>query len=100
MLGIALAVVAVLAAVAGLLAFVTPGYLVTRVFDDVAVALGVQRVLVEDYRLTVSEVTCPAGVHVVVGAPFACAAVVNGRSVAVPLRVLSRSGDYEVGRPG
>lgn len=85
--------------VGAVLAFVTPGYLVTRVFDDATVAQGVQRVLTDTYGLAVSSVTCPAGIVVVAGASFECTATVAGRPVRVPNRILGASGDYEVGRP-
>lgn len=86
-------------AVAAVAAFVTPGYLVSRTFDDVAVAQGVQRVLAQDYHLTVSGVRCPPGVEVLAGAVFECAATVDGRAVSVPVRVVSSGGAYGVGRP-
>ena len=93
---------AVLAGVLGaaaVVAFVAPGLLVTRVFDDAALARGVGQVLVTDYALDATSVRCPSGVRVEAGATFTCAATVAGREVVVPVRIVSRSGAYEVGRP-
>lgn len=88
-----------LTGIVALLAFVTPGFLITRVLDDTALAQGVQRILAANYGLAVVAVTCPPGVVVVVGATFECRAIVAGRPVSVPNRILSTGGDYEVGRP-
>lgn len=76
-----------------------PGYAVTRIFNQAALAQGVQSVLVEDYGLDASGVSCPAGIVVVTDVVFTCTADVGGRATGVPVRITSRSGGYEVGRP-
>lgn len=88
-----------LAGILAVLAFVTPGFLLTRVFDEVALEQSVQLTLTADYGLVVDTVDCPPGIEVVVGATFECRAVVGSRPVSVANRVLSTDGDYEVGRP-
>jgi Domain of unknown function (DUF4333) len=93
--GVALLVVAAVA----VLGFVTPGFFVTKVFDSAAVQTGVQKVLTDSYGLNVSSVTCGKGIQVAQGASFTCDATVDGASVTVPIRVTSKDGNYEVGRP-
>ncbi|MGH3611212.1 MAG: DUF4333 domain-containing protein [Pseudonocardia sp.] len=93
------AMVVVLGLVA-VLGFVTPAFLVSRVFDQAALQQGVQQVLIESYGIAgVESVTCEAGVEVTAGESFECAAVVEGEDVTVPIRITSATGDYEVGRP-
>ncbi|MGH3566639.1 MAG: DUF4333 domain-containing protein [Pseudonocardia sp.] len=93
------ALVVVLGLVA-VLGFVTPAFLVSRVFDRAALQQGVQQMLTENYGIAgVESVTCEAGVEVVAGESFECAAVVEGEDVTVPIRITSADGDYEVGRP-
>ena len=82
-------------------AFVTPGFLVTRVFDATAVEAGVQRIMSTEYGIEGNiAVECPEGIEVTDGATFTCTATVDGNALSVPIRVTSADGDYEVGRPG
>ena len=94
----AVAVVVVLAVV-GVLGFVSPGFFNSRVLDANAVQDGVQQVLTQDYGLEVESVTCPEGQQVVPDATFECTAVADGEQVAVPIKITSPEGNYEVGRP-
>ena len=82
------------------LGFVTPGWLVTRVFDATAVQNGVARVLTDDYAVgAVADVRCPADVRVSTGATFSCDATIDGDPVTVPITVTDDDGGYQVGRP-
>jgi hypothetical protein len=96
---ILLGVAALVLAAVAVLAFVTPGFLVTRVFDPAALQQGVQGVLTNDYGLAVDSVTCGSGIPVNVGARFECDATVAGQPTKVPVTVTSAEGAYEVGRP-
>lgn len=94
--GVALAVLALV----GLLGFVSPGFLVTRVFEAGALEAGVAQVLTRDYGYgEVADVRCGDAVEVVEGARFACNATVDGAPVSVPVTVTSGDGEYAVGRP-
>jgi hypothetical protein len=93
------AVGAIVLVVVGVLGFVSPGFFNTRVLDAAAVETGVQQVLAQDYGLQVESVTCPEGQQVVADAGFECTAVVDGDQVAVPIKITSSDGNYEVGRP-
>ena len=86
-------------AVVGVLGFVAPGFFNTRVLDTAAVQDGVRQVLSQDYGLEVQSVTCPDGTAVATDATFECTAVIDGEQVAVPIRITSEDGNYEVGRP-
>jgi hypothetical protein len=86
-------------AVVGVLGFVAPGFFNTRVLDTAAVQDGVRQVLSQDYGLEVQSVTCPDGTEVATDATFQCTAVIDGEEVAVPIRITSEDGNYEVGRP-
>ncbi|HEY0572844.1 MAG TPA: DUF4333 domain-containing protein [Pseudonocardia sp.] len=93
------AVAAVLGA-AAVLAFVTPGFLVPRVLDQVAVQDGVRTVLQHDHRLgNVTSVVCPPNQQAVPGRSFDCTAVINNNWVDVPVVIQSRDGRYQVGLP-
>jgi hypothetical protein len=94
----AVAVVLVLAVV-GVLGFVSPGFFNKRVLDAAAVQDGVRQVLTQDYGMEVESVTCPEGTEVATDATFECTAVVDGEQVAVPIKITSTDGNYEVGRP-
>ncbi|MCY7343194.1 MAG: DUF4333 domain-containing protein [Pseudonocardia sp.] len=94
--GVGVLVVAMIA----VLGFVTPGFLVTRVFDAAAVQDGVRRVLTDDYRIDgVASVTCGDAIQVTSGKSFDCQATIDGEQVPVPVRITTDSGNYEVGRP-
>jgi len=93
------AVASVLAA-AAVLGFVTPGFLVTTVLDQVAVQDGVRAVLQHDHRLgNVTSVICPPNQRAVPGRSFDCTAVINNNWVDVPVVIQSRDGRYQVGLP-
>ncbi len=96
-------VVVALLAIGAVLAFVTPGFLRTTVFDQAQLQAGVQRVLTEDYRYTgVGEVRCGTTgeiIRVETGAEFTCSTTIDGAPATIPVRVTSDTGDYEVSRP-
>jgi len=82
------------------LGFVTPAFLITRVFDRTDVQQGVQQVLTKSYGIAgVESVLCDAGVEVAAGTSFNCAAVIKGENMTVRIQITSADGDYEVGRP-
>jgi hypothetical protein len=98
------AVVVVLLGIGAVLAFVTPGFLNTTVFDQAALQGGVQRVLTDDYGYpAVGEVVCgdpgQGPIRVVEGATFTCTTTIDGAPATVPVRITSGAGDYEVSRP-
>ena len=98
------AVVVVLLGIGAVLAFVTPGFLNSTVFDQAALQSGVQRVLTDDYGYpVVGEVVCgdPAQgpIPVRAGDTFTCATTIDGVPATVPVRITSGAGDYEVSRP-
>lgn len=98
MLLVAPAVVAVGAM--GLLGFVAPGFLVTKVFDPAALRDGVRTVLERDFGLgRVTEVECPPAQRVGPGERFDCTVRIDGVTAAVPVEVQDVSGRYTVGRP-
>jgi hypothetical protein len=97
-------VVVVLLGIGAVLAFVTPGFLNSTVFDQAALQSGVQRVLTDDYGYpAVGEVVCgdPAQGPIAVreGDTFTCATTIDGVPATVPVRITSGAGDYEVSRP-
>lgn len=96
--------VLVLLGIGAVLAFVTPGFLISTVFDQTALQSGVQRVLTDDYGYpVVGEVVCgdPAQGPIPVreGDTFTCATTIDGVPATVPVRITSGGGDYEVSRP-
>lgn len=98
------AVVVVLLGIGAVLAFVTPGFLISTVFDQAALQSGVQRVLTDDYGYpVVGEVVCgdPAQGPIPVreGDTFTCATTIDGVPATVPVLITSGGGDYEVSRP-
>ena len=89
----------VLLGVAGVLGFDRPGFFVPTL-DQVAVQNGVRSVLLLDYHLVnVTTVVCPGNQKVVPGRAFDCIAVIDNVRDRVHVRVRSRDGHYEVGRP-
>ena len=71
-----------------------------RAASATPVCTAVQKVLTNDYGLTgIEQVTCGDGNKVSAGTTFECRATVAGEPVAVPIRVTTDAGDYEVGRP-
>jgi uncharacterized protein DUF4333 len=87
------------AATVGVLAFVTPGYFVQRVFSPAALQQGVTTVLTRDFKFPVAAVACPARVPVTAGLRFSCDIVVGQDQMPISVRVVNRAGDYEVSRP-
>lgn len=85
-------------AVIGILGFITPGFFRTTVFDDAAVASGVEQVLT-DQGYAVEDATCPRGVQVEAGAKFTCQATVDGEPREVAITVRTDDGEYEVASP-
>jgi hypothetical protein len=91
--------VVVLAAAAAVLAFVWPGWLNSKVLDASSVQDGVKRVLQNDYKISVSTVTCPSNMDVKVGNSYTCQATVSGQSKSVQITIKSADGLYEVAQP-
>jgi hypothetical protein len=89
----------VVVVVVAVLGFVSPGFFVSKVFDQAALQDGVQRILTQNYNLDVSAVQCDQGIHVQKGTGFECQATVDGAPVKVPITITSPDGAYEVGRP-
>lgn len=89
----------VTAAAVGVLAFVTPGYLVHRVFDTAALQRGVAMVLTRDFQVDAAAVACPSREPVTSGLRFSCNALVGADQLPVPVRVLNSTGTYQVSRP-
>ncbi|RZT86408.1 uncharacterized protein DUF4333 [Pseudonocardia sediminis] len=88
----------VVIAVLLVLAFVAPGFAVTRTLDKTALQNGVNQILSQNYRLQVGAIDCPDDVEVTAGTTFECQAVVDGEQLAVPGRVITDDGAYQVGR--
>lgn len=88
----------VVLAVAAVLAFLWPGFLVSERFDQQALEAGVTKILTEDYGLGVTGVACPDDQTVSAGATFTCRANVDGEQVDVPITVLDDQGTYQVAR--
>ncbi len=80
------------------LAFVAPGFAVTRTLDKTALQNGVTQILSQNYRLQVGSVDCPDDIEVTTGTTFECQAVVDGEQLGVPGRVITDDGAYQVGR--
>ncbi|SDM20769.1 DUF4333 domain-containing protein [Allokutzneria albata] len=91
--------IVVLAAV-GVTGFVTPGFFVSKVFDNTAMQNDVKKMLTERYGQTKTEsVTCPSGQKVAVNASFECKAKIDGKDKVIPITVKTAEGRYEVGYP-
>ncbi|MBW0106812.1 DUF4333 domain-containing protein [Pseudonocardia sp. KRD-291] len=90
--------VALVVVVGLVLAFVAPGFAITRTLDKTALQNGVNQILSQDYRLQVGAVDCPDDVEVTTGTTFECQAIVDGEQLAVPGRVITDDGGYQVGR--
>jgi hypothetical protein len=92
--------VLVLVTMVVVLSFVTPGFFVTKVFDQVAVQNGVRSILIDDYRIqNVAEVVCPAGQRVLPGRDFTCVTRINNSPAQVRVVIRDSSGRYQVSRP-
>ncbi|EWC59114.1 hypothetical protein UO65_5605 [Actinokineospora spheciospongiae] len=100
--GIWIAVVAVVlvAGVVAVLAFVTPGFANTKVFDQNAVQDGVKSILTGKYSVeNVESVSCPADQEVKKDARFTCDVTIGGEQKKVNITVRSDEGEYEVAPP-
>lgn len=71
-----------------------------KVFTTTRLEVGIRTILTEQYQIEgVESVSCPPAQDVVVGHTFQCVAVIHGEHRAVPIRVTSDEGHYEVGKP-
>lgn len=87
-------------AVVLVLGFVVPGFFHRTVFDAAAVQKGVERTLVDSYRIDgVGSVWCPSDQPVVRGTTFTCEVTVDGRNTSVRITVRNAEGSYAVSRP-
>lgn len=102
---IAVVVVVLAAAAFGVLGFVTPGFLNTKVFDQAALQgdSGVKKVLVEDYKIeNIEKVECPADQEVKAGNKFECTVTQGGdnpKTLKVAITVTNDDGVYQVALP-
>ncbi|OLR93439.1 DUF4333 domain-containing protein [Actinokineospora bangkokensis] len=97
---IAVVVVVLLVGAFAVTAFVTPGFLVTKVFDQGAVQDGVKGVLTGKYSVAdVESVSCPADQEVKKDARFSCKVTIGGQEKTVNITVRSDDGEYEVAPP-
>ena len=92
-------IVVVLAAAAAVLGFVYPGWFTTKVFDTNSVQDGVKRILQDDYKVSVSTVSCPSNMDVKVDNTYTCKVTAGGQTKDVLIRVKSADGQYEVDPP-
>jgi hypothetical protein len=70
----------------------------TKVFDEVAVAGSVKKILTDDYKVAgVTDVTCPATQKVRDGNTFDCTVIVAGKTKKVTITVIGSDGNYQVG---
>jgi hypothetical protein len=100
MIWVGVAVAVLLIAAVGILGFVTPGWFMTKVFDQTAVQNGVVGVLKDDYKIKdVESATCPADQAVKPNTTFECTAKVGGEDKKVKITVKTDDGEYEVGQP-
>ncbi|GAB3443568.1 DUF4333 domain-containing protein [Actinophytocola sediminis] len=86
----------------GVLGFVAPGFLNTKVFDKGALEGddGVKKILVNDYKMeNVEKVECPADQEVKAGETFTCKVTVDGEEQSVTINIVDDDGKYEVGTP-
>ncbi|HEX4702196.1 MAG TPA: DUF4333 domain-containing protein [Pseudonocardiaceae bacterium] len=91
--------VVVLAAAAAVLGFVWPGWFNSKVLDTTSVQDGVKRILQDDYKISVTSVSCPSDPAVKVGNQFTCTVTVNGQQKSVQVTVKTADGQYEVAQP-
>jgi hypothetical protein len=81
-------------------AFVTPGFLKKKVFDNNAVQSGVVSILKDDYKISdVESATCTGEHEVKPNTTFECTAKVGGKDKKVKITVKTADGEYEVGQP-
>lgn len=96
------AVVVLAAGAFGILGFVTPGFLTSKVFDEQAVQNGVKTVLVDKYGVpedSIGGVTCPAEQKVEKDHKFTCTATIDGQEQKINITVLNEDGEYRVEPP-
>jgi len=96
--GIVVALVVIAAAVA-VLGFVYPGWFNSKVLDQASVQDGVKRILQDDYKVTVSTVSCPSTMDVKVGNSYTCDVVVGGQTKQVQITIKTADGQYQVAQP-
>jgi hypothetical protein len=96
--GLVVALVVIAAAVA-VLGFVYPGWFNSKVLDQGQVQDGVKRILQDDYKVTVSTVSCPSTMDVKVGNSYTCNVVVSGQTKQVQITIKTADGQYEVAQP-
>jgi hypothetical protein len=92
-------VVVVIAAAAAVLGFVYPGWFNTKVLDTSSVQDGVKRILQDDYKVSVSTVSCPSNMDVKVNNVYICKATVSGQTKDVQITIKTSDGQYEVAQP-
>ena len=97
---IAAGVVALVAVVLAVTAFLAPGFAVTKVLSQDAAQQGVKTVLETDYQAKdVQNVKCPKDKEIKKGDSFTCTATVAGANQQVKITFLDDDGKYEVGQP-
>lgn len=96
--GLVVALVVIAAAVA-VLGFVYPGWFNSKVLDQASVQDGVKRILQDDYKVSVSTVSCPSTMDVKVGNSYTCNVVVGGQTKQVQITIKTADGQYEVAQP-
>ncbi|PYE20918.1 uncharacterized protein DUF4333 [Williamsia limnetica] len=93
-------VVALIAVVLLVTAFLAPGFAVTKVLSQDAAQEGVKTVLETDYQAKdVQNVQCPKDKEIKKGDTFTCTATVAGANQQVKITFLDDDGKYEVGQP-
>lgn len=93
-------VVALVAVVLAVTAFLAPGFAVTKVLSQDAAQQGVKTVLETDYQAKdVQNVKCPKDKEIKKGDSFTCTATVAGANQQVKITFLDDDGKYEVGQP-
>ncbi len=92
-------VVVVIAAAAAVLGFVYPGWFNSKVLDTSSVQDGVKRILQDDYKISVSTVSCPSNMDVKVGNSYTCTVTAGGQTKQVQITIKTADGQYEVAQP-
>jgi uncharacterized protein DUF4333 len=102
---IVVAVIVLAAGAFAVTAFVTPGFLNKKVFDETALEgdNGVKKILTGDYNVqNVESVDCPADVEVRQGNTFQCKVKIGGdepKEQTVNVTIKDNEGQYEVAPP-
>ena len=93
-------VVALIAVILAVTAFLAPGFAVTKVLSQEAAQEGVKTVLENDYQAEgVENVKCPKDKEIKKGDSFTCTVTVSGANQQVKITFLDDDGKYEVGQP-